>query len=218
MRIIKYSLTCFLALFVCVFIFEAVKVVNAMLKTPEIRLQFLSEKAIEVELEDIPKNWVDILIKIEDPNFYNHEGVDIFTPGAGLTTITQAMTKYMYFDNFKPGFAKLEQSLIAYFVVNSSFSKEEQLTIFYSSAYLGHHKGAGVRGFPNASRVYYNKGFNELSEDEYISLVAMLVSPKSFNIVKNPENNRKRVGRIKRVLSGGYQPASVSDIMYDRDV
>ena len=37
----------------------------------------------------------DALLRVEDPSFYEHHGVDLHTPGQGLTTITQALVKWI---------------------------------------------------------------------------------------------------------------------------
>ena len=42
---------------------------------------------------DLSQRQKEILIKVQDPGFYNHNGIDLSTPGAGLTTITQAIVK-----------------------------------------------------------------------------------------------------------------------------
>jgi hypothetical protein len=55
-----------------------------------------------------------------------------------------------------------------------------------------------------------------LSEDEFISLVAMPVNPRKYNILSNPENNRIRSNRIKRMLHGEYEPKGLFDIYYDK--
>ena len=82
-----------------------------------------TDRQLRLTLVDFPDGWLEDLLKIEDPNFYGHNGVDLSTPGAGITTITQGMVKYLYFENFKPGVAKLRQSLIAVFAVNALISK-----------------------------------------------------------------------------------------------
>ncbi|MHA1549133.1 MAG: hypothetical protein ACTSYE_09385 [Alphaproteobacteria bacterium] len=47
-----------------------------------------------------------ILLAVEDPAFDHHNGLDFSQPGQGMTTITQAITKFLYFDPFKPGLAR----------------------------------------------------------------------------------------------------------------
>jgi membrane carboxypeptidase/penicillin-binding protein len=63
--------------------------------------------------EQFPEGWLQALLTVEDPHFYTHDGIDASTPGAGITTITQGLVKLYYFHPFKPGIAKLRQSLIA---------------------------------------------------------------------------------------------------------
>jgi len=50
---------------------------------------------------------------VEDPTFDTHEGIDLTTPGAGITTVTQSLAKRVAFDEFRPGIAKLRQSVFA---------------------------------------------------------------------------------------------------------
>lgn len=199
-------------------VYEASRLYIAFEKTPAIRSHVLSETSIEIELDDIPIGWIRMLLKVEDPNFYGHKGIDVSTPGSGLTTLAQGMTKYLYFDNFQPGFAKIEQALIARFVVDRSFTKDEQLTIFFNTAYLGHKNGAAVRGFPSAARAYFGKEFLALSETEYLSLVAMLIAPKVFSVELAPAKNAQRVERIRMVLSNAYAPTGAMDVFYDQSV
>ena len=44
---------------------------------------------------------IHILLKVQDPGFYSHHGIDLTTPGAGLTTITQALVKKALFQAFQ---------------------------------------------------------------------------------------------------------------------
>ena len=75
----------------------------------------------EILSNDLSKRQTEILIKVQDPGFYNHNGMDLSTPGGGLTTITQAIVKKLYFANFKPGIAKIIQSLIAMLFIPGTF-------------------------------------------------------------------------------------------------
>ena len=100
-----------------------------------------------------------ILLKIEDPAFYEHEGLDFKSLGQGMTTLSQALVKRLYFEKFKPGFAKIEQSLIARFVLHKHFSKDEQLRLFLNLGYFGTLAGEEIIGFSQAAKVYYDKPF-----------------------------------------------------------
>ncbi|NTV14536.1 MAG: transglycosylase domain-containing protein [Desulfobulbaceae bacterium] len=205
---------------ICLFVavgYETVAVIDARRKTPEIFAGILSSRSGLLHLSDLSPRQIKQLLLVEDPNFYPHQGFDFTTPGAGLTTITQAMVKYLYFDHFKPGFRKIEQTLIAWLAVNALVSKDEQLTVFINTAYLGTGEQGEVRGFPEAARVYFGKSFMELAEDEYLALVAMLIGPDEFNVKAQPEKNRARVQLIRKVLSGEYKSKGLRDVYYRQD-
>ncbi|MCG8487828.1 MAG: transglycosylase domain-containing protein [Chromatiales bacterium] len=152
------------------------------------------------------------LLKIEDPNFYHHAGIDLTTPGAGITTITQALVKKLYFERFTPGIAKIKQTLIARFVLDPLMSKEMQLRRFINTVYLG----PKAKGFEQAANHYFNRPFDQISDDQFLALVAMIIAPETFNIEKYPERNRARVARLKRVINGEYEPKGLFDLYYGR--
>ncbi len=195
-------------------VYCAAVVIKARRDTPGIIGAALSPERIRLPLSSLPRRRVDELIKVEDPAFLTHKGVDLGTPGAGLTTITQALAKIFYFREFKPGFAKLKQTLVARYALHPLVSKQDQLELFFNYAYLGHCGGADVRGFAAAARCYYRKDFSRLREDEYLSLVAMLIAPDAFSPVLNPRANRERVERIKKLLAGEYSPVHHMDVYY----
>ena len=163
--------------------YEAFAVIEARSKTQDIFSSILESDKIEIELKNLSEKRIKSLLTVQDPNFYEHSGYDFTTPGAGVTTITQAMTKYLYFKKFTKGFKKIEQTLVAWLAITPMVTKDEQLTVFINTAYLGSVDDKEVRGFAEASRVYYKKPFNELTETEYLSIVAMLIAPKTFSIV-----------------------------------
>jgi len=195
-----------------------VTIVHARSITPGMIDSILKSEVIRLRLMDFPDGWLDKLLTVEDPSFYRHNGIDLSTPGAGITTITQGMVKYLYFKKFKPGIAKLRQSVIAVFALNALVPKETQLLIFVNTAYLGHYNKMPVRGFAQAAEIYFQKPFQQLSADEYLSLVAMIIAPNTFHVKKYPEMNATRVRRIKNLLNGEYKPKGLMDLYYDKDI
>lgn len=177
--------------------------------------QFKDEPVnFELRHDDLSPRQLEILLKVQDPGFYHHKGVDLSTPGAGLTTVTQSIVKKLYFENFKPGIAKFRQFLIARFVVNDLISKDDQIAIFINMMFFGIVDGKPVIGFQFASNAYYGQSVQRLSEEQYISLVAMLIMPGTFHLLEHPEWNRERSNRIKALLAGQYIPKGLMDQYY----
>ncbi|MBT1701038.1 transglycosylase domain-containing protein [Fulvivirgaceae bacterium PWU4] len=197
-------------------IYNFIIVVSARKETPLIVEKALQSEAMRLELADLTREQRHILLKVQDPNFYYHKGYDFSTPGTGLTTISQGLVKIFYFDDFKPGVQKIKQTLIARFAFDALTPKDTILKLFINKVYLGHHQGKAVNGFEDASRIYYSKSFNQLSEAEYLSLVAMIRAPATFHCIAHKNENQLRVSRIKTMLAGDYVPADNSDWLYDR--
>lgn len=163
-------------------------------------------------LSDLTPRQLNILLKVEDPSFFQHHGVDLSTPGAGITTITQGLVKQLYFERFKPGAAKLKQTLIAAYALDPLMPKEEQLRLFVNTVYLG----PDVRGFAQAASVFFQKPFEALGEDEYMAIVAMIIAPDTFDVRRFPSRNAERVRRIKLVVEGRYTPRGLFDLYYGK--
>ena len=129
-----------------------------------------------------------------------------------MTTITQGLVKIHYFKSFKPGIRKIKQTLIARFALDPLVSKDDQLRLFVNEVYMGILDGESVRGFEHAAEAYYRKPFSEISEDEFIGLVAMIIGPNTYNPVIHPKMHTERVRRIKRLLSGEASPNGWMDV------
>jgi len=172
---------------------------------------------LPLELSDFHGTRLDWLLKIQDPNFYQHHGVDMGTPGAGYTTITQALTKVLFFNgSFAPGFLrwrKIRQTIIAV-AFNARVSKDQQLRLFVNLASMGTHNGREITGFSQAAQECFGKDFQSLTDQEYLALVALLVAPSRYSPATHPGENENRVARIRSVIAGTCKPQSHSDVFY----
>jgi monofunctional biosynthetic peptidoglycan transglycosylase len=163
----------------------------------------------------VPPEWRDILLQVEDPGFYEHNGVDVSTPGAGMTTITQGLVKIHYFERFRPGFErKLRQSLMAV-VLDRKLPKDQQLTLFLHTANLGTGADGYVVGFPAAAEAYFDKPFHRLERREFIALVAMLLGPNRYHPHLKPDALAQRVDRIEALLADQCRPSSRQDVLLE---
>jgi membrane peptidoglycan carboxypeptidase len=223
-KILKYVGSALIVLVIAISIYYGYAIYTADTYTHDIIAMDLKQsrwrspggtpQKFEIQSHDLNQCRREILIKVQDPGFYNHNGVDLSTPGAGLTTITQAIVKKLYFKKFTPGIAKIKQTLIARFVANNRISKDDQLTLFINAMYFGNCKEKPVVGLESAARAYYNRSVKMLTDDQYISLIAMLVMPGTFHVIDHPDWNRDRTNRIKALIAGRYKPKGLMDQFY----
>ncbi|RYG92324.1 glycosyl transferase family 51 [Loktanella sp. IMCC34160] len=196
--------------FCALMVFEGWRLFQASARTDDLFAPYRSADYAGPRWDDLPTTQLSAWIAVEDPSFFSHPGVDLKTGGAGLTTITQALVKRMYFDEFRPGFSKLEQTLIAALVVNPRIPKEVQLTAALDRMYFGTVEGVEIIGFDNAAREFFGRPLLDLTDGEFIALVATLIGPDRFR--PGSAEHDTRLTRIRRLLSGDCQPAGVRDV------
>jgi len=172
-----------------------------------------------------------ILLKIEDPTFYNHVGIDI-SPGQGLTTITSSLAYNIFLsgkklEGVKGAFQSFYRAVFACckivdlgrdvmaLVLNKNLSKEKQLQLFISSVYMGQYNRKSVIGLRAAASAYFKKNLSDLSRDEFITLVAMLEAPNYYHPINGPKQLNSRILKIKSILSGACQPKGWLDTKYE---
>jgi membrane peptidoglycan carboxypeptidase len=206
-QIIKRLSIFLISVIVAMACYETWRVLEARAITPE-----LIERLASTQMYQLKPAHGEILIKVEDPTFLTNNGIDFDTPGQGLTTLTQALAKQLYFERFTPGLQKLELILISRFALTPLATKDDVLHAFVAVAYLGQDDAGSIVGFPEAARRWFGKSFHELSDDEFISLVAMLIAPNSFNPRQHPQENKERVTRIKRLIAGACAPIGLLDV------
>jgi membrane carboxypeptidase/penicillin-binding protein len=186
----------------------------ARAETPELVAQAWARHGKKLSLRGLSSERLDFLLAVEDPAFFRHRGVDLKTPGAGMTTISQGLVKMLYFPGgFRPGIAKVRQTLIAQYAFDASVSKQEQLELFLNVAYMGGSSEGPVYGFSAAARRYFEKEFAALSDAEFEALVAMVIGPNTY--VPGSAQHAARVKHIEAYVSGKYRPLCVLDTEYD---
>ena len=213
----KKALLIFGILLFGIFIYYFIVIIDARIRTPEIVKTELNSENTKLELRDLTEQQLEALLKVQDPNFYHHKGYDFETPGAGITSLSQGLVKFYYFDDFKPGIGKIKQTLIARFAFDALTPKDTILKLFINKVYLGQGNGKPIYGFEGGANFYFNKKFTTLNWDEYLSLIAMIRAPLTFHYQNEREANALRVTRIKKLLSGEYIPEDNSDWLYDRE-
>ena len=163
-------------------------------------------------LDGIDPDLLRILILVEDPGFAVHKGIDLSNKGAGLTTMTQSLSKRLAFRQFTPGLKKIRQTGYA-IGLESVLSKEEILTLWLDLVPMGRDaEGHWTTGFHAASLAFYGKPLQDLTEEEFIELVSVPIAPALLNPLQRGEDFEMRVERITRRAAGECAPDSVRDV------
>lgn len=152
-----------------------------------------------------------ILLTVQDPGFKVHKGVDLTTPGAGLTTITQSLAKRLAFDDFQPGFAKIRQTGYA-LGLEARLDKAQILALWLDTVPMGNGPDGWMTGFHAASRAIYGRPPSELGREEFLRLVAVLIAPGAYDLTGADTKLDDRVSRIDRLVAGDCKPTGLNDV------
>ena len=171
----------------------------------------LSQKIEEIRLSEnyitidkLPKIYLDAVVAVEDHRFYNHPGIDIIAIGRaaindikamklveGGSTITQQLSKNIYFTQEKSFIRKIAEVFMA-FNIERNYSKDEILELYVNTSYFGD----GYTGVREASLGYFGKEPQNLSDSEAIMLAGIPNSPSNYSPTRNPELARKRQKQV----------------------
>jgi len=157
---------------------------------------------------------IDQLLKVEDPGFRRHQGVDVTTPGAGMTTITQSLAKRLAFDHFRPGIRKIRQTGYA-IGLEQRLSKRQILALFLDTIPMGRGKKGWMTGFYVASLEIYGRPAADLDERQFFTLVAVMIAPRKFDLHRQDAALDERVSRIQRLVAGKCRPQGEGDVWLD---
>jgi hypothetical protein len=162
---------------------------------------------------DLGAGRLALLVRVEDPNFWSHNGVDFATPGAGATTITQSLSKRLAFKDFRKGLPKIRQTAYAISLENH-LSKDEILALALDRAQMGRGPAGGERvtGFFRASQAFFGAPPRMVAEDEFVALIAVLIAPDALSLAAPGKALDGRIRRIKALAEGACAPASHDDV------
>lgn len=168
-----------------------------------------------VMLEQIPLNFQQALIAVEDNRFYQHGGVDIeavlrailvnIQSGElkeGGSTISQQLVKNLFLSQDRTWSRKaLEIPLTL--LMEHEYSKKEILEMYVNTIYFG----AGAYGIKEAAQTYFNKPPRNLSLAESALIAGLPAAPSVYSPHANPD---MAVQRQKIVLAAMVRHGYIS--------
>ncbi len=163
-----------------------------------------------------------ILLKIEDPTFFEHGGVSLAN-GQGVTTVTSSLAREAFlFHTELPGLKGVLQSFyravfncckkvdlgrdVMALVLDAHLGKRQQLALYAQDVYMGRAEGKQVRGFEQASVVYLGKPLAQASAAEFAGLAGMIQAPNLYNPLSTRPAYELRAARVAAVALGSCVP------------
>lgn len=149
---------------------------------------------------------------MEDPTFRTNHGIDLRSPGAGFTTVTQGLSKKVGFTHFEPGWRKFR--LMGFATgLDSRLSKDQILALYLRHIGMGRDRsGRWMDGFFTASQRIYGRPPASLTERQFLTLVAVGLAPSRLRLAAPSPELHERVERIERLVHGRCRPSGVRDV------
>jgi penicillin-binding protein 1A len=176
---------------------------------------FAEERRIELKPEQIPDNFKQALVAVEDAEFYEHGGVDPVAVlravwasirtgrlggGGGASTLTQQLAQNLFLTRTHSIRRKLRQMLLAV-NIEKQYSKDQILTMYANVVYFGH----GAYGLEAAARLFFDRRATELTLPQAAFLAGVIQNPEGrWSPIRNPEGaTRRRNHVLDRMLAEG---------------
>ncbi len=141
-----------------------------------------------VYYEEIPKDYINALVAVEDHRFFEHKGIDFIALARAIivnvtsqsllqggSTITQQLSKNMYFTQEKDLDRKIAEVFMSSYL-EKNLSKEKILELYINTSYFGD----GYYGLGQASKGYFNKEPKDLTLYECVLLAGVPNAPSIY--------------------------------------
>lgn len=157
---------------------------------------------------DIPQDFKNALLSIEDRRFYDHPGIDLKAiiragvevistgkPKQGGSTITQQVVRHYLLSRNKTIFRKIYEVILS-LKLETILSKQEILELYMNNLFLGN----GSYGVGAAAERYFGKPLKELTLAEHALIAGLFQAPSRYNPFKRPKLAIKRQRQVLRAM------------------
>ena len=186
-------------------VWMAVTIGHAWVRSPRLVAQLEESGKLELGPGALSDWQRCALIAVQDPGFDDHLGVGLFQGRLGHVTVTQVVAKRLF--GYERSFYSKSRVMAMSLALDRKFSKDDQLRIFLNQVYLGAMGDEQIAGFAAASRAYFDSGFGEITDDEFLALVVMVFAPNGWNVLKHPDRNADQVHRFRSVAKRSCRPS-----------
>ena len=178
---------------------EAISSMSLSQKVESIKLQ-----KDYTSLSEIPKIYTIAVISVEDHRFEKHHGIDVIAIARatfndirtmslveGGSTITQQLSKNMYFTQEKKITRKIAEVFMSY-EIEKNYSKDEILELYINTIYYGNN----YYNIKSASLGYFDKLPKDLNSSECTMLAGIPNAPSLYNPKASPSLAKQRQKQV----------------------
>ena len=176
-----------------------------------------------VALDEISPHFTKAIVAVEDARFRSHHGIDHVALMRALwrnlkarrvvqggSTITQQLSKNLFFSFDRKWIRKLKEMLVAV-QMEATFSKAEILEAYCNQIYFGN----GAYGVEEAAQTYFGKRARDLNLLQAALLAGLPNSPNHANPYTDPQRAHMRTRFVldRMVQSGFITPAERAEAL-----
>ncbi|PID56523.1 penicillin-binding protein 1A [candidate division KSB3 bacterium] len=184
--------------------------------------EFFIQKRALLQYDEIPKDFINALIAVEDKRFWTHFGVDPIgfaramvanvksgSFAEGASTVTQQLTRLLFLSSEKKIPRKLKEMMLAIKIEekyrkllgSKETAKKKVLEIYSNQFYWGH----GAYGLHSAAKLYFGKAVDDLDLGECAMLAGILQRPAGHSPIRNIEQAKARQKHVlARMVEEGF--------------
>lgn len=187
----------------------------------KLEVQPLADKISDIEnspdfvsIEEVPKDYINAIIAVEDHRYYDHGAIDIigltravFTNiknkelQEGGSTITQQVAKNLYFIEEDNAFRRKIAEMFMAIDIENNYSKENILEMYINTIYFGD----GYYGIKEACEGYLNKEPKDMNLAESTMMAGIPNAPSVYAPTVNKELCKQRQNKvISSMVEYGY--------------
>jgi len=160
------------------------------------------------EYKELPQNYIDAVVAVEDRRFFEHRGIDLVSIGRAIvtnirakelveggSTITQQLAKNTYFSQRRELVRKIAETFTAH-AYEKELTKEKIFELYVNTMYFGD----GYYSIYDASHGYFDKEVKDMDLFECTLLAGIPNAPSVYSPTVNPELSRQRHEQVLRKM------------------
>ncbi len=179
-----------------------------------------------VEYEDLPQNYINAVIAVEDHRFRDHGAIDLIAIGRAIyvnvtnfelreggSTITQQVAKNIfYITEDDHVVARKSAEILTAFDLEDTYSKDEIVELYANTIYFGD----GYYGIEEACQGYLDKSATEMDLADCTMMAGIPNAPSVYAPTVNPDLTRSRQEKvISDMVEYGYLAQADADELVD---